>query len=58
MDLRGTYIATMEDIKWNATAELREIPKEAFRRFFQYCRIDGASVCVYANVQGFYFESG
>jgi hypothetical protein len=34
MGLEGTRFATMED-KSNATAELRKIPKEAFRRFFQ-----------------------
>jgi hypothetical protein len=35
MALKGTRFATMEDIKSNATAELRKIPKEAFRRCFQ-----------------------
>jgi len=35
MALKGTHFATMEDIKWNATAELQKIPKEAFRRCFQ-----------------------
>jgi hypothetical protein len=29
MGLKGTRFATMEDIKSNATAELRKIPKEA-----------------------------
>jgi hypothetical protein len=33
--LKGTRFAPMEDIKSNATAELREIPKEAFCRCFQ-----------------------
>jgi len=33
MGLKGTRFATMED-KSNATAELRKIPKEAFRRCF------------------------
>jgi hypothetical protein len=35
MDLKGTRFAAIEDIKLNATAELEEIPKEAFRRCFQ-----------------------
>jgi len=35
MGLRGARFATMEDIEWNATAELEKIPKEAFRRCFQ-----------------------
>jgi len=35
IDLKGTRFPTMEDIKTNATAELRKIPKEAFRRCFQ-----------------------
>jgi hypothetical protein len=35
MGLKGTRFATMEGIKWNATAELLRIPKEAFRRSFQ-----------------------
>jgi len=35
MGLKGTRFATMEDIKSNATAELRKIPKEAFHRCFQ-----------------------
>jgi hypothetical protein len=30
MGLRGTCFVTMEDIKSNATTELRKIPKEAF----------------------------
>ena len=34
MDLKGTRFVTMEDMKWNATAELQKIPKEAFRRCF------------------------
>jgi len=53
MGLKRTRFATMEDIKWNATAELRKIPKEAFRRCFQQ-RQDGWSKCVCA--QGSYFE--
>jgi hypothetical protein len=32
MGLKTTRFTTMEDIKPNATAELRKIPKEAFRR--------------------------
>jgi hypothetical protein len=35
MGLNGTCFATMEDIKSNATAELRKIPIEAFRWCFQ-----------------------
>jgi len=35
MGLKGTRFATMEDIQSNAMAELRKIPKEAFRRCFQ-----------------------
>jgi hypothetical protein len=35
MGLKGTRFATTEDIKTNATAELRKIPKEAFRWCFQ-----------------------
>jgi hypothetical protein len=35
MGLKGTRFATMEDIKSNATAKPRKIPKEAFRRCFQ-----------------------
>ena len=30
MGLKGTRFATVEDIKSNATTELRKIPKEAF----------------------------
>jgi hypothetical protein len=33
--LKGTRFATMEDIKSNATTDVREIPKEASRRCFQ-----------------------
>jgi len=35
MGLKWTRFATMEDIKSNATAELRKIQKETFRRCFQ-----------------------
>ena len=35
MGLKGKRFATLEDTKSNATAELRKIPKEAFRRCFQ-----------------------
>jgi transposase len=35
MGLKGTRFATLEDIKSNATAGLRKIPKEAFRRCFE-----------------------
>jgi hypothetical protein len=51
--LKGTRFATMEDIKSNATAELRKIPKEAFRRCFQQWQ-DQWSKCVCAH--GSYFE--
>ena len=53
MGLCGTRFATMEDIKSNATAELRKIRKEAFRRCFQQWQ-DRWSKCVCA--QGSYFE--
>jgi len=53
MGLKGTRFAIMEDIKWNGTAELRKIPKEAFRRCFQQWQ-DRWSKCVCA--QGSYFE--
>jgi hypothetical protein len=46
MVLQGTRFATMEDIKSNARAELRKIPKETFRRCFQQWQIDRARVCV------------
>jgi hypothetical protein len=39
MGLEGTRFATIEDIKSNATAGLRKIPKEAFLRFFQQWRV-------------------
>jgi hypothetical protein len=35
MGLKGTRFATVQGIKWNATAELLKIAKEAFRRCFQ-----------------------
>jgi len=53
MGLKGTRFATMEDIKSNATAELRKIPKEAFCRRFQQWQ-DRWSKCV--RGQGPYFE--
>jgi len=53
MCLKGTRFATMEGIKWNATAELRKIPKEAFCRCFQQWQ-DGRSK--YVCAQGSYFE--
>jgi len=53
MSLKGTCFTTMEDIKWNATAKLWKIPKEAFRRCFQQWQ-DRSSKCVCA--QGSYFE--
>jgi len=53
MGLKGTRFATMEDIEWNATAELHRIPKEAFRRCFQQWQ-DRWRKCVCA--QGSYFE--
>jgi hypothetical protein len=45
--------ATMEDIKWNATAEVQKIPKEDFRRCFQQWQ-DRWNKCVCS--QGSYFE--
>jgi histone-lysine N-methyltransferase SETMAR len=53
MGLKGTHFATMEDIKSNATAELRKIRKEAFHRCFQQWQ-NRWSKCVCA--QGPYFE--
>jgi len=53
MGLKGTHFATMEDIKWNAKAELQKIPKEAFHRRFQQWYVRW-SKCVCA--QGSYFE--
>ena len=53
MGLKGTRFATMEDIKWHATAELQEVSKEAFRRCFQQWQ-DRWRKCVHA--QGSYFE--
>jgi hypothetical protein len=50
MDLN---FATMEDIKSNATAELQDTPKEAFRRRFKKWQAQW-SKCV--CVQGSYFE--
>jgi hypothetical protein len=35
MGLKETRFAAMEDIKSNATAELQNFPKEAFRQHFQ-----------------------
>jgi hypothetical protein len=35
MGLKRIRLATMEDIKSNTAAELRKIPKEAFRQCFQ-----------------------
>jgi hypothetical protein len=52
MGLRQTRFATMEGIEWNATAELRKIPKEAFRRCFQQWQ-DRWSKCM--CMQGSYF---
>jgi hypothetical protein len=31
MDLKGVHFAAMDDIKSNATAEFRVIPKDTFR---------------------------
>jgi hypothetical protein len=53
MGLKGTRFATMEDIKSNATAELCNIPNEAFRWCFQQWE-DQWSKCV--GAQGSYFE--
>jgi hypothetical protein len=51
MALKGTRFATMEDIKSNATAELRKIPKEVFRRCFQQWQDRWSKcVCVRARV--------
>jgi hypothetical protein len=53
MGLKGTRFATMEDIKWNATAELQKNKKEAFRRCFRQWH-GRWSKCV--REQGSYFE--
>ena len=45
MGLKETRFAIMEGIKSNATAELRKIPKAAFRRGFQQGQ-DRWSKCV------------
>ena len=45
MGLKGMRFAIMEDIKSKATAELRMIPNEAFRRCFQQLQ-DRWSKCV------------
>jgi hypothetical protein len=45
MGLKGARFATIEDIKSNATAKLRKIPKEAFRQCFQQWQ-DRWSKCV------------
>jgi len=53
MGLKGPRFATVEHIKWNATAELQKIPKEAFRPCFQQKQDRWSkSVCA----QGSYFE--
>ena len=46
MGLKETRFATMEDIKSNATAELRKIPKKSSAGASNNGRIDGASLCV------------
>jgi transposase len=48
MDLKGTLFAVTEDIKFNATAELRTIPKEPFLQYFQQWQDQGRSVCACA----------
>jgi hypothetical protein len=45
MGRKGTHFANVEDIKLNAMAELRKIPKEAFRRCSQKWQ-DRQSKCV------------
>jgi hypothetical protein len=54
MGFKGTRFATVEDIKSNATAEHRKIPKEDFCRCFQQWQ-DRWSKCVCA--QGSYIKS-
>jgi hypothetical protein len=57
MGFKGTYFATMEDIKLNVMAELRKIPKEAFCRCFQQWQDRWSKcVCVCVRTQGSYFE--
>jgi hypothetical protein len=46
----GEEFATMEDIKQNATDELRNIPEEASAGVSNNGRIDGESMCVHARV--------
>ena len=46
MGLKGKRFASMEDIKSNATAELRNIPKKPSAFASNNGRIDGASVYV------------
>jgi hypothetical protein len=53
MGLKGTRFTTTEDIKLNTTAELRKLPKEAFRRCSQQWQHQW-SKCV--CTQGSYFE--
>ena len=49
---KGGAFRTMEDIKSNATAELRKIPKEAFRQRFQHWQDRWSScVCVFVCVR-------
>jgi hypothetical protein len=49
MGLEGACFVTMEVIKLNATAELRKIPKETFRRCFQQWQ-DRWSKCACARI--------
>jgi hypothetical protein len=51
--LKETYLVTVEDIKWDVTAELRKIPTEAFSRYSQQWQ-DRRSYSVRA--EGSYFE--
>jgi hypothetical protein len=53
MGLMETRFATMEAIKSNATAKVRKIPKETFRRCFQQWQ-DRWSECVLTQCS--YFE--
>jgi hypothetical protein len=62
MGLSGTHFATIEEIKSNATAKLRKVPKESLRWCFQQWK-DWWSMCVCMRVselsgaQSSYFQS-
>jgi len=53
MPLKGTRFQSREDIKLNATYQMRAIPKESFQRCFLHWQ-NRSEKCVAA--QGDYFE--